>query len=72
MTAAAILDLAYKGGQDSKITLIVKPFHYELDFLHLHTLKIDLKIHVFVLKILGLTMSMHISTFHQDFPRLNF
>jgi len=68
----AILDLAYKGGQDSKITFIVKPLHYELDFLHLHTLKIGLKIHVFALKILVLTMPMHMSTFHQDFPRLNF
>ena len=34
--AVAILDLAYKGGQDSKITFIVKLLHYELDFLHLH------------------------------------
>ena len=68
----AILDLAHKGGQDSKITFIVKLLHYELDFLHLHTLEIGLKIHVFVLKILGLTMPMHMSTFHQDFPQLNF
>ena len=71
--AVAILDLAYKGGQlqDSKITFIVKLLHYELDFLHLHTLKIGLKIHVFALKILGLTMPMHMCTFHQDFPQLN-
>ena len=70
--SVAILDLAYKGGQDSKITFIVKLLYDELDFLHLHTLKIGLKIHVFALKVLGLTMPMHMLTFHQDFPQLNF
>ena len=67
-----ILDSAYRGGHDSKITFIVRPLYYKLDFLHFHTLKISLKIHVGVLKILGLAMLMHMSTFHQDFPQLNF
>ena len=40
------------------------------DLLHLHALK--MKIHVCVLKILGLAMPMHMSTFHQDFQQLNF
>ena len=43
-----------------------------LHFLHLCTLKIGLKLHVCVLKILGLAMPMHMSTFHQDFPQLIF
>ena len=43
-----------------------------LHFLHLFTLKIGLKLHVCVLKILGLAMPMHMSTFHQDFPQLIF
>ena len=30
-----------------------------LHFLHLYTLKIGLKLHVYVLKILGLAMPMH-------------
>ena len=68
----AILDSAYRGGHDSKITFIVKPLHYKVDSLHLHTLKISLKIHVYVLKIFGLAMPMHMTTFHQDFPLINF
>ena len=68
----AILDSAYRGSHDTKITFIVRPFHYKLDFLHLHTLKIGLKIYVCVLEILDLAMPMHMSTFHQDFPQLNF
>ena len=64
--------LSLQGGHDSKIMFIVRPLHYKLDFLHLHTLKIGLKIHVCALKILGLAMPMHMSTFHQDFPQLNF
>ena len=59
--SVAILDPAYRGGHDSKITFIVRPIHYKLDFLDLHTLKIS---HVCVLKILGLAMPMHMSTFH--------
>jgi len=51
---------------------IVRPLRYKLNFLHLHTLKIGLKIHACVLKILGLAMPMHMSTFRQDFPQLNF
>ena len=68
----AILDSAYKGGHYSKITFIVRPLHITLHFLHLYTLKIGLKLHVCVLKILGLVMPMHMSTFHQDFPQLIF
>ena len=45
---------------------IVRPLHYKLDFLHLHTLKIGLKIHVYALKLLGLAMPMHMSTFHTN------
>ena len=61
--------LTIQGGHDFKI---MRPLHYKLNFLHLHTLKIGLKIHVCVLKILGLAMPMHMSTFYQDFPQLNF
>ena len=65
--------LSIQGGHDSRSTImfIVKPLHYKLDFLHLYTLKIGLKTHFWVLKILGLAMPMHLSTFHQDFPQLN-
>ena len=72
MLSVAILDSAYRGGHYSKITFIARPLHITLHFLHLCTLKIGLKLHVCVLKILGLAMPMHISTFHQDFPQLNF
>ena len=68
----AILDSAYRGGQYSKITFIARPLHIMLHFLHLCTLKIGLKLHVSVLKILGLAMPIHMSTFHQDFPQLIF
>ena len=34
--------LSIQGGHDSKITFIVKPLHFKLDFLHLHTLKIGI------------------------------
>ena len=64
--------LSTQGGHDSKITFIVRPLYNKLDFLHLHTLKIGLKLHVCVLKTLGLAILMHMSTFHQDFPQLNF
>ena len=47
-----------------KIMFIVRPFHFKLNFLHLDTLKIGLKIRVCVLKILGLAIPMHMSTFH--------
>ena len=67
--SVAILDSAYRGGHYSKITFIVK---LTLHFLHLCTLKIGLKLHVCVLKILGLAMPMHMSIFHQDFPQLIF
>ena len=70
MCAVAILDSAYRGGHYSKITFIVRPLHITVNFLHLYTLKIDLKLHVCVLKIFGLAMPMHMSTFHQDFPQL--
>ena len=65
--AVEILDSAYRGHD-----FIVKPLHSKLDFLHLHILKIGLKIHVFLLKILSLAMPMHVSTFHQDFSQLKF
>ena len=68
----AILDSAYRGGHYSKITFIVRPLHITLHFLHLCTLKIGLKLHVCVPKILGLAMPVHMSTFHQDFPQLIF
>ena len=70
--AVAILDSAYRGGHYSKITFIARPLHITLHFLHLCTLKIGLKLHVCVLKILGLAMPMHMSTFRQDFPQLIF
>jgi len=71
--AVAILDSVYRGGNDSKITFIIRPLHYKLDFLHLHTLKIGLKyIAICVLIIFGLAMPMHMSTFHQDFSQLNY
>ena len=38
----------------------------------IYTLKIGLKLHVFVLKIFGLAMPMRMSTFRQDFPQLIF
>ena len=55
-----------------KSMFIVKPPHITSHFLHLYTLKIGLKLHVCVLKILGLAMPMHMSIFHQDFPQLIF
>ena len=70
--SVAILDSAYRGGHYSKITFIVRPLHITLHFLHLCTLKIGLKLHVCVPKILGLAMPVHMSTFHQDFPQLIF
>ena len=68
----AILVSAYRGGHYFKITFIVRPLHIKLHFLHLYTLKIGLKLYVFVLKILGLSMPMHMPTLHQDFPQLIF
>ena len=68
----ANLDSAYRGGHYFRITFIVRPLHITLHFLHLCTLKIGPKLHVCVLKILGLAMSMHMSTVHQDFPQLIF
>jgi len=62
--------LSKQGGHDSKTMFIVRPIYYKLDFLHLHTLKIGLKIHVCALKILDLAMPMHMLTFHQDFHNL--
>ena len=64
--------LSIQGGHYSKITFIVRPLHITLHFLHLYTLKIGLKLHVCVLKLLGLAMPMHMLTFHQDFPQLFF
>ena len=66
MKPVAILDSAYWGGHYSKITFIVRPLHITLHFLHLYTLKIGLKLHVCVLKILanGLAIPMHMSVFH--------
>ena len=52
-----------------KITFIVRPLHIKL---HLDTLRICLKMHVSVLKILGLAIPMHTSPFPQDFPQLIF
>ena len=47
----AILDSAYRGGHYSKIIFIVRPLHIKLHALiHLYTLKISLKLHVYVLK----------------------
>ena len=61
--AVAILDLAYRG-------VITLRSHYcsTTHFLHLYTLKISLKLHVCVIKILGLAMP----TLHQDFSQLVF
>ena len=64
--------LSIQGGHYSKITFIVRSLHIKLHFLHLYTLKIDLKLQVCVLKILSLAMPMRMSTFHQDFPQLIF
>ena len=64
--------LSIQGGHYSKITFKVRPLHITLHFLHLCILKIGLKLHVCALKILGLAMPMHISTFHHDFPKLTF
>ena len=64
--------LSIQGGHYSKITFIVRPLHITLHFLNLYTLEIGLKLHVCVLKILGLAMPMHMSTFHQDFLQLIF
>ena len=54
--------LSIKGGHDSKITFIVKPLHYKLHCLHLHTIKISRSKKVCVL--LGLSLPMHMSAFH--------
>ena len=64
--------LSIQGGHYSKIRFKVRPLYITLHFLHLCTLKIGLKLHVCVLKILGLPMPMHMSTFHHDFPQLIF
>ena len=56
-----------QGGHYSKITFIVRTLHITLHFLHLYILKICLKLHLCVLKILGLAMPIHMSTFHQDY-----
>ena len=64
--------LSIQGGHYSEITFIVRPLHIKLHFLHLYTFKICLKLHVCMLKILGLAMPIHMSTFHQDFPQLTF
>ena len=53
--------LSIQGSHDSKITIIFIPLKYA-----------GRKIHVCVLKILGLAMPLHMSTFHQDFPQFNF
>ena len=52
--------LSTQGGHYSKITFIVRPLHITLHFLNLYTLKIGLKLHVCVLKILGLAMPMYV------------
>ena len=59
-------------GHYSKINFIVRPLYIKLHFLHLYTIKIGLKLHVCMLKILGLAMPIRMSTFHQDFPQLIF
>ena len=51
----AILDSAYRGDHYSKVTFIVRPLHIKLHFLHLYTLKIGLKLHVYALKIFWLS-----------------
>ena len=72
MTRSGDSRFSMQGGPYSKITFIVRPLHITLHFLHLYTLKIGLKLHICVLKILDLAMPMHMSTFHQDFPQLIF
>ena len=61
----AVLDSVFRGGHASKVTFIVRPLSIKLHFLHLYMLKICLKMHVKVLKLLGLALatSMHASTF---------
>ena len=46
----AVLDSGYSGAHDSKITFSIRPLHI-VTLLHLYTLKICLKIHVYLLKI---------------------
>ena len=54
MQAVAILDSAYRGAIILRSHLyVVRPLHIMLRFLHLCTLKIGLKLHVCVLKILA-------------------
>ena len=67
----AVLDSVYRG-PGSKMTFIVRPLHIKLHLLHLYTFKLCLKMHGCVLKIFGLAISMHASTFPQDFPQLIF
>ena len=52
--------LSIQGGHYSKVTFIVRPLHITLHFLHLYILKIGIKLHVRVLKMLGLAMPRHI------------
>ena len=53
----------WRGPMTPGSPLLVRILQFKLNFLHLYTFKICLKMHVGVLKILGLAIPMHTLTF---------